>query len=103
MRPEGRGGPSPAGFQPATLKLSLARSISRPGSAWPNQIIAGIADPRAAGREGDRTRLLNGVEHGRHDECGDCRKCQGRNKDFHGASPTLPTMYLAIGISANLP
>src|SRR6478752_3491558 len=53
----------------------------------PDQIVAAIADPDAAGGERDGTRLLNRVEQHRHANCGDRRKQQGRNKDFHGASP----------------
>src|SRR5256714_2476533 len=68
--------------------LICARPDScKPGSAWPDQIMAGIAHPGATGGEYRVARLLNGVEQHRHAHGRNRRKQQGRKKDFHGVPP----------------
>src|ERR1700753_3757221 len=61
----------------------------RPGSARPDQIVAGIANPGAAVRECDVAWPLDAAEHDRNADRGDGREQQGRKKNFHGAPPEL--------------
>src|SRR5260370_30232433 len=61
----------------------------QPLSARADQVMAGIADPDAVGRECDRARRLDGVEQYRHADRDDRREQQRRKKAFHGASLTF--------------
>src|SRR5258705_3140626 len=70
------------------MLFSLRRAF-QPLSARAGQVMAGIADPDAAGRECDVARLLDGVEQYRHANRDNRRKQQGRKKDFHGTSLSL--------------
>src|SRR5947209_8084137 len=75
---------------PTALTANFRSEPSRRGSDRTCQVVAGVADPRAAGGEGDRTRPLHGVEQHRHRDGGDHCEKQSRNKTFHDASPIRP-------------